>query len=318
MNTKRLCLVALIATTGLFVSHASLAEPKVMITIKPLHALASGVMAGVGTPTLLVRGKGSEHGYALKPSEAKSLGQADLIVWVGESLETFMTKPLSALSKKVRVLEVSAIDGLVRLKPREGGVWEHHDRHGHSHGKKQMPKHDHGDDIDGHVWLDIDNAKLIARAIAGALGEIDGVNRAAYERNAAAVMASLDGLDLELKGRLAPVKDQPYIVFHDAYQYFEHRYGLSAAGSITVHPENKPSARRLSQLRAKVAELKARCAFSEPQYNAGLVRTIVEGTSVRIGTLDPIGADLAEGADAYARMMLNLAAGLTGCLGAFS
>lgn len=316
MNLNRLSMAVAAVLTCLFASDAGSAEPKVVATIKPLHALASGVMADIATPTLLVRGKDSEHGYALKPSEAKALGQADLIVWIGEPLETFMTKPLSGLPKKVRVLEVSEIDGLKRLKPREGGVWDRHDQHGHSHGKKQAAKHDRKDEIDGHVWLDIDNAKLIVRALARALGEIDGVNRAVYERNAASLSAGLDGLDAELKARLAPIKDQPYIVFHDAYQYFEQRYGLSAAGSITVHPENKPSARRLSQLRAKVVDLKARCVFSEPQYNAGLVRTVVEGTEARIGTLDPIGAELAEGPGAYVRMMGNLAAGLTGCLGA--
>jgi zinc transport system substrate-binding protein len=273
-------------------------------------------MAGIGAPTLLVRGRGSEHGYAFKPSEARALSQADLIVWVGESLETFMTKPLSSLPNKVRVLEVSAIADLRRLKPRAGGVWDSHDNHGHGHGKKPSAKQDHGAEIDGHVWLDIDNAKLIVGAIARALGEIDGVNRAAYERNAAAVRDGLEVLDAELRARLASVREHPYIVFHDAYQYFEHRYGLSAAGSITVHPENKPSARRLSQIRAKIVELKARCAFSEPQYNAALVRTAVEGTSARMGALDPIGADLAEGPDAYAQMMRNLAANLIGCLGA--
>ena len=316
MNLNRLSMAAAAVLTCLFASDAGSAEPKVVATIKPLHALASGVMAGIATPTLLVRGKGSEHGYALKPSEVKALGQADLIVWIGESLETFMTKPLGTLPKKVRVLEVAAIDGLKLLKPREGGVWDGHDHHGHV--KKPAAKHDHKDEIDGHVWLDIDNAKLIAHAIARTLGEIDSVNRAAYERNATSVSDGLDELDAELMSRLAPIKGQPFIVFHDAYQYLEQRYGLAAAGSIAIHPDNKPSARRLIQLRAKITELKARCAFNEPQYNAGLVRTVVEGTPARIGTLDPIGADLAEGPGAYAQMMGNLATSLTGCLGAAS
>lgn len=316
MIVKHLPTTAAVMLAGLLVSNASFAEPKVTATVKPLHALASGVMAGIGTPTLLVRGKGSEHGYALKPSEAKALSQADLVIWVGEALESFMTKPLRTLPKKARVLEIATVDGLKLLKPREGGVWDGHDDHGH--GKKPAAKHDHHDEIDGHVWLDIDNAKLIVRAIARTLGDIDGANRAAYERNAASVSDGLDGLDAELKSRFAPIKGQPFIVFHDAYQYLEQRYGLAAAGSITIHPENKPSARRLTQLRAKIAELKARCAFSEPQYNANIVRTVVEGTSARIGTLDPIGADLAEGPGAYAQMMRNLATSLTGCLGATS
>lgn len=291
------------------------AEPKVVITLKPIHALAAGVMAGLGTPELVVKGRASEHSFALKPSQAKALNQAQLVVWVGEALETFMVKPLAALPKTVRVLELAEIDGIKLLKPREGGVWDGHEA-AHGQGKKPAAGHQHDAAIDGHVWLDPDNAKVIVAALARALGDIDGANRTGYDRNAVALSARLDALDAELKQRLAGVRGQPFIVFHDAYHYFEQRYGLTAAGSITVHPESKPSARRLTQIHGRIAELGARCVFSEPQYNPGLVRTVIEGTRANTGVLDPIGADLPEGPDAYFQMMGNLARSLVGCLGA--
>lgn len=312
---------AVLHTTG------AVAEPKVLVSIKPIHSLAAGVMAGVATPGLIVKGARSEHNYALKPSEAKALGQADLIVWVGEMLETFLVKPLSSVKKATHVLELAEVDGLKLLKPREGGVWETHGHAkashghgaaGHAHGKPATGHQHDDDEIDGHIWLAPDNARVIVAALVKELSEIDAANRPTYEKNGTALSARIDALDAELKQQLAGIKNQPFIVFHDGYQYLEQHYGLNAVGSITVHPENKPSAKRLTAIRAKLDKLGVRCVFSEPQYNPGLVKTVVEGAKVNVAVLDATGANLPEGPDAYFTLMRNNARSLAGCLGASS
>lgn len=169
--------------------------------------------------------------------------------------------------------------------------------------------------IDGHLWLNPENARIIARGVAESLAEIDPARAATYLENAERYGMRLAALDAELRQRLAPVADRPYIVLHDAYQYFEQRFGLAAAGSIAVNPERRPGARRIREMRAKVSDLGARCVFGEPQYRAAIVEVVVDGTGARIGSLDPLGADVPPGGDAYFTMMRDLADSLTRCLG---
>jgi zinc transport system substrate-binding protein len=284
------------------------AQPRVVASILPVHSLVAGVMDGVATPVLVVHGAASPHTYALRPSDAKALNEGKVIFWVGEIYEGFLEKPLDALAKKAKVVELMDADGVKLLPAREGGAWEGHDHghKGHAHaGKAEM---------DGHLFLDIDNAKAIVRAAVVALGEADGANKPRYAANGDKVIARLEALDGELRAALAPAKDRPFVVFHDAYQYVEQRYGLTGAGAITVSPERRPGARRLSDLRKKITALKAVCVFSEPQFEPALVRTVTEGTTAKTGVLDPLGADIPPGPDAYFTMMRRLAASLSGCL----
>src|SRR5581483_4638344 len=169
-------------------------------------------------------------------------------------------------------------------------------------------------DIDPHVFLDPGNAIALAQAIAASLSEIDPQHRDRYTANLEREVARLKALDLELDARFAPVRETPYLVFHDGYQYLEHRYGLHAVGSIVVAPERPPGAKRITELRDKVASLHAACVFAEPQFEPALVRTAVEGTKAKTGTLDYIGVDLPPGPDAYFAMMRDLARNLVGCL----
>ena len=165
-----------------------------------------------------------------------------------------------------------------------------------------------------HLWLDPGNAKTIVEAAVRALSEADPANAERYEANGAAAIASLDALDRELKAALAPVQDAPFVVFHDAYQYYEAHYGLTAVGSITVSEARAPGAKRLREVREKIVDSGARCVFSEPQFEPALVATVIEGTPARTGVLDPIGADLAEGPEAYGAVMRGLATALNKCL----
>ncbi|HEY4135246.1 MAG TPA: zinc ABC transporter substrate-binding protein [Alphaproteobacteria bacterium] len=280
------------------------APPRVLATIKPLHSLAAGVMAGVGQPQLLMRATLSAHTYALKPSDAQAIQRADVIFWIGPGYESFMAKAMDNLPKNARVLRMSAIPGVTLLPTREGGVWEADD-----------DEPDHPDaEQDMHLWLDPANAKAIAAAMADALGQADPADAARYAANAKAVAAQIDAMDAALAAELAPVKGKPFIVFHDGYQYYEKRYGLTAVGSITVTPDRLPGPRRLSALRKKVVQQGASCVFSEPQFTSSLVATVTEGTKARGGVLDPLGADAPDGPDGYVGLMRNLADSLKSCL----
>ncbi len=354
------------------------AAPKVVTSIPPVHSLVAGVMEGVGEPTLLVPGGGSPHAYNLRPSQARSLSEADVIFWVAPALEGFMVKPLKALPRDARVVELSELPGLALLPARVGGAWDdhghdHHDEHGDhghdDHGDKDHGEHahddhgdkdhghddhghekhaghddhadhdDHGHDDHGHgkhaghddhadhddhaehsahgdphIWLDPRNGKLIVRAAVEALTERDPANAARYRENGAAVAARLDALDAELAATLEPVRGLPYVVFHDAYQYFEVRYGMSAVGSITLSPERAPGAKRLQEIREKIVSTRAACVFSEPQFEPSLVETVVSGTGAKTAELDPLGARLQPGPAAYDRLLRNLSKSLITCL----
>ncbi|WP_431856839.1 zinc ABC transporter substrate-binding protein [Azospirillum sp.] len=298
--------------SALWAAPAAAEAPKVVVSIKPIHALVAAVMQGVGEPTVLVRGGASPHDYALKPSDAKALKDADIVFWVGGSLESFLERPIASLPKKTQEIELMYGAGIQVLEPREGGAWEAH-AHGrtHDHGKHQG----HHGEMNPHLWLDPMNAKEIGEIAAVALAARDKANAETYKANAAALGRRLDALDAELKAALAPVADKRFVVFHDAYQYFENRYNLNAAGSITVSPDRPPSAKRLSVIRDRVKALGATCVFAEPEFEPKLVRTVTEGTQARTGVLDPEGAALPEGPELYFTLMRNLAKGLTECLG---
>jgi len=305
-------LLALALAAGLLAAAPAFADgPKVVASIKPVHSLVSAVMQGVGEPALIVRGAASPHDYTMKPSDARALQGADLVFWVGEALESFLVKPLKSVPKSVRVVELLETPGITLLEAREGGAWESHD-HGHAHKHDHAGK-DHGD-FNTHVWLDPDNARVMARAAAEALAARDPAHAATYRANAEAYAKRLDALDAELKATLAPVAERPFVVFHDAYQYFEKRYGLNAVGAITVNPERAPSAKRVAAIRERIKKLGAACVFAEPQFEPKLVDTLIEGTGAKKGTLDPEGAAIPDGPELYPALLRGLATSLTGCL----
>ena len=169
--------------------------------------------------------------------------------------------------------------------------------------------------MDGHIWLDPANARVLAAAIADVLAEAAPEHAAVFRANALDLDRRLDQLDGELATALQPLKGRPYIVFHDAYQYLERRYGLAPAGSVTLSPDVPPSAQRLTELRRKIATLKAACVFAEPQFTPRIVDTIVEGTAVRRGTLDPLGAAIPAGPEQYFALLRGLGSDLKACLG---
>ena len=304
----RLITSALIATTMLSATSASArADLNVVTSIKPVHALVAGVMQGVGVPDLIVDGAGSPHNYALKPSQARLLQDADLIFWIGGDLEAFLEKPIMGIAENARTIALVEAHGLNQIPFREGGPFDAHDDH------DDHDDHGHGE-YDPHVWLDPMNAKALVHEIEEALAETDPGNAATYEANAARMMVRLDNLVAEIDAELAPVKDNGFIVFHDAYQHFETRFGLTAIGSITVSPEVLPGADGVSTLQTKVRDLRATCVFSEPQFQPKLVATITENTNAGTGVLDPLGAAIDNGPELYFSLIRNMASALKDCL----
>lgn len=297
------------------------AEPGVVASIKPLHSLVAGVMQGIGEPLLLVPGGASPHDYNLRPSDARTLNQAQVVFWIGPELESFLVKPLHNAKGKVRAVALLDAPGVITLPLREGGAWEPHqhdhdaDRHQGQHGHDDPPDHDHEASHDAHIWLDPVNASTMVQQIVATLGEVDPAHRADYARNGVALIERLEQLNQQIAAELAPVKDQPYIVFHDAYQYFERRYGLNGVGSVVLNPEQRSGAKRIAAIRSRIHDLKVRCVFSEPQFEPALVATVIEGSPAQRGVLDPEGgAELPAGPDAYFQLLQKLSSSLRNCL----
>lgn len=358
MRSFRVALIsAVLAAVPVATAHA---EVKVVVSVKPIHSLVAGVMAGVGSPALIVQGAGSPHTYSLKPSQAAQMESADVIFWVGHNMEAFLEKPLESLGGKARVVELMDTDGLTQLAIREGGPFEGHDHdhghddHGHDdhdhdakkhddhdhdeakhddHAEAKNDDHDHGDakhddhddhgdhaegEVDAHIWLDPMNAKVLVGEIAHNLAEADPANAATYKANADSMSAQIDEMSGKVAETLAPVRERPFIVFHDAYQHFETRFGLQAAGSITVSPEVVPGAARVQEIRDRVRDLGAVCVFSEPQFTPQMVSVVTEGSDANQGVLDPLGAELAPGPDLYVALIENMAGSMAACLAARS
>ncbi|MCX8999796.1 zinc ABC transporter substrate-binding protein [Rhizobiaceae bacterium BDR2-2] len=314
-------------------AHAA-EPPAVIASFKPLHSLVAGVMQGVAEPELLIDTNASPHTYTMKPSNAALMEKADVVFWIGPDFERFLEKPLHALASGAKSVELSEAPGVSLLDLREGGTFEkhvhdaeegeHHDHAGesHDHDHGEEAGHDDNDDHDHahggkdmHLWLDPENARAMTREIVRTLAEADPANAAAYERNGTELDERLAALDKELAETLAPVRDKPFVVFHDAFQYMEHHYDLTVAGSITVNPELMPGAARIRDIREKIVALGATCVFSEPSFEPKIVTTLVEGTPAKAGELNPEGGALPAGPELYFDLMRQNAAVLTECLG---
>ena len=279
------------------------AEVNVIVSIMPVHSIVAAVMGETGQPELLIAGRLSEHAASFAPAQIARLGKADLVFMVGSGLERKLGQLSGSEAVNGKVfIELAKAPGIITHPIREGGGWEK-DEHD-----------DEGLPADPHVWLDPGNAKAMADAAVAVLSQADPGNAALYAANANAFNASLDSLAGEIETALAAVKAKPYIVFHDAYQYFERRFGLNAVGSIADFSAAAPSAQRIHEIRGKIAAAGAVCAFREPQFDEKLVAAAIEGSTAKSGILDPLGAELEPGPLAYPQLLRNLAQSLAACL----
>ncbi len=290
--------------------HSTPAEPAVdvLASIAPVHSLAAAVMDGAGEPKLLVAAGASPHTLALKPSEAKALHQASLVFWIGPGLEGFLRRPLARPRPDVRVVALSAAPGLRLLPLRGGEAWQDEDDDDHGHKAQSGPV------MDMHLWLDPANARVLVRTIAAALAERDPARAALYRANAARSEAALEALERELETALRPVAGRPYLVFHDGYQYFERRFGLTAVGTLTAGSDRPLGAKRMATLRARARAKGARCVFAEPQFSAQTVAAVAQAIGAKAGVLDPLGQGLEPGPGLYPALMRRLAENLVSCL----
>lgn len=315
-------LVATFALALLSAAPASADAPRVVVSIAPLHSLVTAVTGDRAEPHLIVPAGQSPHTFSLAPSDARALARADIVFSSGGATDRFLERSVDSLAGEAVHARLLDMDGVRTLDARSGGAW----RHGHAEEESggHGDGHDHGDDgahgesadadIDPHAWLDPRNAIAFVRAVARRLARLDPEHAGTYEANAAATIERIDAMDAALTERLEPVADRPYLVFHDAYQYFERRYGLTPAGSIVVDPGRPPGARRVSELRDRIEELGALCLFVEPQFEPRIARTIADGTGARVAELDPLGAGLTPGADLYPELLRRLGESLRGCL----
>jgi len=347
----------LVFSLFLLVSSAN-AEVKVVASIKPIHSLVSYIMDGVGKPDVLVDGFNSPHGFSLKPSHAKMLENADLVIWVGDDLEAFLEKPLTTIAKKAKNIEIMDLKRITKLEFREKNIFEEHDDHKDHDGHKEHDDHkdhdghkehdDHKDhdghkehddhkDHDGHkehddhddhkekdgheghahgehdphVWLDPMNAIVIIKEITKQLVQLDRKNSSVYNSNSKKAIADINKLIKSINKDLN--KDLRFVVFHDAYQYFESRFGIQVLGALTVNTNVMPGAEQLSEIREVIEHKKVNCLFSEPQFNPSIIKSIAKDTDVKTGILDPLGAQLDKGKDLYFNLLKNMTKSFKGC-----
>jgi zinc transport system substrate-binding protein len=321
-NIKKLPFILSIISLLTIFSPAN-ADIKVVASIKPIHSLVSYLMDGVGKPDLIVDGYASPHGFAMKPSHAKMLQNADLIFWVGEDLENFLEKPLKSIAKKAEKIELMEINGLKKLKFRERNIFEGHDDHGHKekkhddHGHKEKKHDDHGHEKhahgehDPHIWLDPLNAKVILSEMAEHLVEKDPSNASTYKSNLKKAHKALDNLTKKIKSDLKG--DFKSIVFHDAYQYFEKRFDVNVLGAFTVNTDVLPGAEQLAEIREIIEHDKITCVFSEPQFNPDIIKAVAKDMKISTGVIDPLGATLDPGKDLYFDLIRNMYASFKSC-----
>ena len=298
-----------------FASYAN-AETKVVASIKPLHSLISYVMDGVGTPDIIIDGSSSPHTFQLTPSHASMLQEADIVFWIGEDLESFLETPLDSIAKNAKRVTLMDSNEIDLLKFREKNVFDDHDEHGDEHDEHGDEHDDHHDghahgEFDIHFWLDPEIAKTIVSIVARELSEIDAANKSTYEANAKKAINDLDTLIAETRSKIN--SDATYIVFHDAYQYFEKRFDIEVIGALTVNPEVLPGAKQLAEIREVIEHEKVNCLFSEPQFNPSIAKTIAQDTGVKASVLDPLGAELNPGKDLYFDLIGDMASSFESC-----
>ncbi|MDF1773681.1 MAG: zinc ABC transporter substrate-binding protein [Pseudophaeobacter sp. bin_em_oilr2.035] len=329
----------------------ALAEvPRVAVDIAPVHGLVARVMQGVGEPDLVVPPGASPHGYAMRPSEALALDRADAVFWIGEALTPWLEGPLETLAGRARVTELLEVDGTLELEFRSGTTFDHddhdheaeHDHDGHAgedhdghedhaeegeHGDDHdhMAHDEHGDahhedhaghaheGIDPHAWLAPENAELWLSVIAAELAALDPENAEIYMANAKAGQAEIKETVGRLDAVLEPLRASSFIVFHDAYQYFEHSFALTSSGAISLGDASDPSPARIAEIRDAVASHGVACVFSEPQFNPGLVDTVLDGTGAKTVVIDPMGSHIPPGPEFYTDLLSELGSAMASC-----
>ena len=294
--------VALVLSGSVYAGSAFANEAKefsVITTVKPLNMIVQDLTTGITRSEALLPPGTSPHDYALRPSDMKKLRDADLVIWVGPELEMFLANMLEGKENSLALTEQHSID----FRHYEHAVEIDHGDHNHNH-----------DGIDPHLWLGPKQAIQAANVITSALVQHDPLHKKGYEDNLSMFVSEVNQTISELNKKLKPLAEHGYFVFHDGYGYFEEQFGLNNLGHFTVEPDRRPGAKTLISIRRALQDQQAFCVFSEPQFSPAVVNSVVSGTDVKIGTLDPMATDIAEGKGGYARFLTELGASFTKCL----
>ena len=326
-----------LAMSTLLLCTSANAAPKVVASIAPIHSLVSMVMGDVAKPELLLNANVSPHNFALKPSDARAIQNADVVFWVGPALEAFLAKPLEALDSKDSNVALIDAEGLTLLDFRDAkkmSAADHHDgesdheeghkdegehdaKHAHDDDDKEKHEekheeahghegHNHVGDHDPHIWLDPRNAAVMLEAIAMRLEGIDPENAETYRNNAQNALIEIQSLETKISADLSDVEKKSFVAFHDGTQYFEARFGLHAKGLLLDNPEVSASAARMKSLREVLQTEDVACIFSETQFNSDVTATLTEGLNVKVEVLDPLGAGIETGAGLYGELLTKL------------
>ena len=319
-------LFSTVSAITLLTGSAAIADsPRVVTDIAPVHSLVSRVMDGIGKPDLIVPNETSPHDYRLRPADAEALESAGLVFWMGEGLTPWMERALDSLSGEATIIELLALDETVTLAFREGALFDDHDHdkehddhddhddHDHDKEHDDHAGHDHGE-FDPHAWLSTDNAKTWLNVIAAKLSSVDPANAGGYFANASEAIAELDALDKEVDEMLDTVRGGKFIVFHDAYQYFETVYDFPASGAISLSDASDPGAARIAEIAKRIEGENIQCVLSEPQFNANMVDTVMAGTEAKTEVIDPLGFGIEPGASLYTKLIKGMATSLVNCL----
>ncbi|SHF17944.1 zinc transport system substrate-binding protein [Litoreibacter ascidiaceicola] len=301
-----------LASLLLSLPQVALAEtPRVVTDIAPIHSLVAQVMGDLGTPELLVTANASPHSFSLRPSQAGALEQAQAVFWVGDGLTPWLEPLLDRLAPNAKNIEFLHRSETETLAFRTDAAFE---ADGHDHGDHDgHDDHDDHSDVDPHAWLNPDNAAAWLAIIASELSVLDPENADTYAANAQRAEADLHASTVEIERILAPAKGKTFIVFHDAFHYFEARFDVEASAAISLGDATAPGPARVERIQELVREKGVSCAFSEPQFSEGLVATVLDGTDARVAVLDPLGSTLPIGPSLYTEMLLGMAKAIAGC-----
>lgn len=283
-----------LASLGFLLVLPVQAKLQVLASIKPLALIAQEVAGDQADVITLLPITASPHDYPLKMSDHKRLRSADVVLWVGPELESFLARPLANLPA-ARLITSYQLAGLYWPEPATDD--HHHSNHAHV-GK------------DPHLWLDPRNAVLISQALAARLAELRPESAAVFHTNAQRFAATVQLLDQHLAQQLAPVKAVGFAVYHEGYGHFVGRYGLHQVAYVTYTPERRAGAKHLQELREVLAK-EGKCLFTEPYYKAQGMEAMAKSLNLRIGLLDPIGE---QQVSSYQQLLQQLSQSFLTCL----
>ncbi|MCF6345667.1 MAG: zinc ABC transporter substrate-binding protein [Thiomicrorhabdus sp.] len=282
-------LFVLLLSGLLFAGTSSVLAVTVTVSIPPLAGVIAPLLGERDQLNVLLKPGVSPHGFQLRPSHLRTLQSSDLVLFVGGGMDAWIEKPVQSMSKPH--IEMMALPNLIQLSVREGGLWEPSP---HERGRHTSHRHAHNE-TDNHIWLSPLNAALMIKAVSLRLQALMPAQAQAIRIREKNWLLTLSATDAQVSRLLAPIKNQPFLVLHDAFQYFEAHYGLNGAGAIRLNPELPPSLKRIHQLREQIKAGNVRCIFKEPQFSEKRLQAVTSGLSVRIGVLDPMGGGILQG-----------------------